>query len=212
MVRKLRCFGARAVCWTFLGAAWCVTVGAGLLALSAYATSPCDPGVRGSRWPADSTIPQQRGQPTLLLFLHPRCPCSGASLAELERVLASSGDHVAVHVIVFKPRGAPANWERTTVWGQAAAIPGVNIRTDEGGLLTRRFGAATSGQVLLYDASGTLTFQGGITPARGHQGDNLGRSAVSRLIAGEASADACSPVFGCPLLLEPPERNKYRQP
>jgi hypothetical protein len=208
MVRELRCSRARALFWAFCGAAWCVTVGAGLLALCAYATSPCDPGARSGRWPADSAIPLQRERPTLLLFLHPRCPCSRASLAELERVLASAGERVAAHVIVFKPVGALANWERTGLWDQAAAMPGVTVWTDEGGALARRFGAATSGQVLLYDASGALTFQGGITPSRGHQGDNLGRTAVSSLIAGAANADSCSPVFGCPLLREPQERNK----
>jgi hypothetical protein len=71
MVRELRCSRARALFWAFCGAAWCVTVGAGLLALCAYATSPCDPGARSGRWPADSAIPLQRERPTLLLFLHP---------------------------------------------------------------------------------------------------------------------------------------------
>ena len=58
---------------------------------------------------------------------------------------------MAAHVVVFKPRGAPANWVRTGVWDRAAAIPGVTLWIDEGGKLTQLFGAETSGQVLLYE-------------------------------------------------------------
>lgn len=131
-----------------------------------------------------------------------------ASVAELERVLTTRGERVAAHVVVFKPRGAPANWVRTGVCDRAAAIPGVTLWIDEGGKLTQLFGAETSGQVLLYDASGTLRFQGGITPSRGHEGDNLGRAAVSSLIAGATKVDSCSPVFGCQIQGELPERSK----
>ena len=201
-------YRVRAISWTFFGSVWCLAVGAGLLALSAYATRPCDAGSRSGRWPADSAIPLQTDRPTLLLFLHPRCPCSRASVAELERVLTTRGERVAAHVVVFKPRGAPANWVRTGVCDRAAAIPGVTLWIDEGGKLTQLFGAETSGQVLLYDASGTLRFQGGITPSRGHEGDNLGRAAVSSLIAGATKVDSCSPVFGCQIQGELPERSK----
>lgn len=202
----------RILCWSLFGFAWCATVGAGLLALSAYATSPGDPGARSGRWPADSPIARHCDRPTMLLFLHPRCPCSRASVAELERIVATAGDRVAAHVIVFKPTGAPASWVRTGVWAHASAIPGIEIWTDEGGFVARRFGAATSGQVLLYDAAGRLTFQGGITVSRAHQGESLGGAAVSRLIVSEANAITCSPVFGCPLLRTRSEPNRWRVP
>ncbi len=72
--------------------------------------------------------------------------------------------------------------------------------SSEDGDEARRFGAATSGHVMLYDAAGRLHFSGGITPARGHEGDSLGRDAVIDLIEAYRSAGRrCSPVFGCPL-------------
>ncbi len=123
-----------------------------------------------------------------------------ASLAELERIIAASGDRLAAHVVVFRPTHVATDWERTGLWDQAAAIPGITVWTDGGGVEAKRFGAATSGLVLVYDASGKLMFQGGITRSRGHQGDNDGSTAVMRLIASSALPETSTPVFGCPLL------------
>src|SRR5436190_6315 len=80
------------------------------------------------------------------------------------------------------------------------AIPGVTVRADVDGEAARRFGAATSGQALLYTADGRLLFSGGITESRGHEGDNAGRSAIAALVLGaEPTKLATSPVYGCPL-------------
>src|SRR4051812_39527867 len=38
-------------------------------------------------WPPESKLGSTPSHPTLVLFLHPRCPCSRASLAELERLI-----------------------------------------------------------------------------------------------------------------------------
>jgi hypothetical protein len=71
---------------------------------------------------------------------------------------------------------------------------------DQGGVEARRFDVEGSGHVLLYAPSGKLLFSGGITPSRGHEGDNAGRSAiVSLILRGHAPVDH-TPVFGCSLL------------
>jgi hypothetical protein len=70
---------------------------------------------------------------------------------------------------------------------------------DHDGVEARRFGAATSGQVILYDARGTLLFSGGITPARGHSGDSTGRDAILALLIDGSSEASETPVFGCSL-------------
>ena len=57
---------------------------------------------------------------------------------------------------------------------------------------------ATSGHALLFDRDGRLLFRGGITPARGHEGDNFGASAIAARLAGRP-ARAEAPVFGCPI-------------
>ena len=75
------------------------------------------------------------------------------------------------------------------------------------------FGAATSGQTMVYDPGGRLRFSGGITAARGHYGDNVGVSAIARLIdtpefSGRAGTvhrnkpvvvASTNAVYGCPL-------------
>lgn len=94
----------------------------------------------------------------------------------------------------------PEGWERTGLWSSAAAISGVMVRADIDGEAARRFGAATSGQALLYAIDGRLLFSGGITESRGHEGDNAGRSAIAALVLGAKTATpAASPVYGCPL-------------
>jgi len=184
--------------WSF-AVLWFATVGSGLLGLTVYSTTPGDPALAGANWPADSGIPFDCRRPNLLVFLHPQCPCSRATLAELERVIASTEQRAAVSIVLIQPERMPEGWERSGAWRHANAIPGARVLTDHGGVLTRPFGAATSGQVLLYESSGKLAFQGGITGSRGHEGDNTGRAAVIRSINGAPYADTSTPVFGCKL-------------
>jgi len=74
------------------------------------------------------------------------------------------------------------------------------VSVDVDGVEARRFGVATSGSTLLYDAAGNLLFLGGITGARGHSGDNAGMSAVLAGIRTGCADPDQTPVFGCSLL------------
>jgi len=110
---------------------------------------------------------------------------------------------VAATVLFVKPEGFDEGWEHTDLWQEAARIPGVSVVSDEGGEAAR-FGAFTSGQALLYDSNGNLLFSGGITSARGHEGDNNGVNAIQSLVASAGAdagprAESTTPVFGCPL-------------
>ena len=100
------------------------------------------------------------------------------------------------------PSDAVAGWERTDLWDSAAAIPGVHVMTDEGGAQARVFGALVSGQTLLYGATGSLLFSGGITGARGHEGDNPGRTALTSILDWRPAGPIRTPVFGCYLYAE----------
>lgn len=134
------------------------------------------------------------------MALHPACPCSRASVEELDRLLAHAQGLVTANVLFFKPRDVPDGWEQTDLWRKAASIPGVRVVRDDEGAEAERFRAVTSGQVVLYSAAGELLFSGGITPSRGHEGDNAGLSAVTALLTGAgAGALAETPVFGCSL-------------
>jgi hypothetical protein len=182
---------------------WASTICFGMCALIDYGAAPGLTGQTAEQWPVDSTLQLLPEQPTLLMFVHPRCPCTRASIGELSELLTGSQGAINVQVLV----NAPAEWTdpeiQTDVWQSAAAIPGVTVRKDPEGVEARRFGALTSGQVLVYSAQGQLQFRGGITGARGHSGLNFGRSTVAAVLNEPASMSdgvkQCS-VFGCSLL------------
>jgi len=151
-------------------------------------------------WPAASRIDRTAGLATLVMLVHPRCPCSRASLEELDRLMARSQGLVTTHVLFLKPLDLPEGWEKTDLWRSAAAIPGVHVMRDDDGAEAAWFGAVTSGQVVLYDPEGRLVFSGGITVSRGHAGDNEGLSAILSLLAHAGGTRHGTPVFGCSLI------------
>lgn len=155
-------------------------------------------------WPADSRIPLSRDRATLVLFAHPKCPCTHASLDELAWLLTALEGKAEARVLFVRPTGAPEGWERTDRWNRAVEIKGATVACDVDGVEAARFHARTSGQVVLYDTAGRLLFQGGITPARGHQGDNAGRRRVVSLVRTGSADAATNEVFGCGLVGEDP--------
>jgi hypothetical protein len=139
------------------------------------------------------------------MFAHPHCPCTRASLAELQRVLAKNNRPVAVSIAFYKPADTAADWEQGDLWTSAETIPAMHRLIDTDGAEARRFGASTSGQILLYGADGELLYQGGITSARGHEGDNAGKDAVLELLNTGDSACRKTDVYGCPIT--PPDKS-----
>jgi hypothetical protein len=136
------------------------------------------------------------------MFLHPRCPCSVASVNELARIMSRCAGQLDSTIYFVRPESEPAAWENGRLRNLASSIPGVNVKSDVGGSVAKQFHANTSGEVLVYDCRGNLCFHGGITSARGHAGDNLGESAVIAIAMGEKSDVERCPVFGCPFRAE----------
>ena len=202
-VATVRILGRRSsyILLTVAAAAWTAALVAGLSRLWAYDTTP------GAIARPPITSPQDVSRctsdlPELVVLIHPKCPCSRATVGELARLMTDCQGKLAATVLVVRPAGVPEGWERTDLWTSAAAIPGVTVRSDSDGEASRRFGAATSGQVLLYGTDGRLLFSGGITASRGHHGDNAGRAAITSLVLGEAAERPAllkSPVYGCQL-------------
>lgn len=150
-------------------------------------------------WPDGSAVPLAADGATLIMFIHPKCPCTRASAAELGRLLTDTQGRVRAHVLVARPPDVYEGWERTDLWDRMAAIPGVTVDADIDGEEARRFGATASGHVVVFDPDGRLRFSGGITGARGHEGDNPGRSRASAVILRIRDSGA-GPTFGCDLL------------
>jgi hypothetical protein len=150
-------------------------------------------------WPASIHLRRDATRPCLIVALHPRCPCSRATLDELEEIVQQCGDRLAVHVLFYIPKGSAPEWAHSDLWDRATALAGVQVQTDEGGAEANKFGAATSGCAALYGRDGRLQFCGGITRARGHAGDNDGRRAILAHVLGTATEKMQTDVFGCPI-------------
>jgi len=150
-------------------------------------------------WPAQSRLARTPGKPALVLFMHPKCPCTRATLSELNILMARCQTLASVTVLVATPLGVDAHWTDTDTCKSAAAIPCVTLRTDDGEREAKLFHATTSGQVVLYDADGRLLFNGGITGSRGHEGDNAGLLAVIDILRHNKTSAKETPVYGCAL-------------
>lgn len=187
---------------TFL---WLLAVCVGLWVLWGYENTPGTASKPPRIWPGGSRVRREPGLPTLVILAHPHCPCTRASIGELASLMAHTQGRLTASVLFIRPAGFSGDWEKTDLWRTAAAIPGVAAVVDEGGAESGRFGAATSGQTLLYDADGRLLFHGGITGSRGHSGDNAGRSAVVSLVNGGETEREETFVFGCSLFDEDSE-------
>jgi len=180
-----------------VGLLWLALVCTGFAWLVRYEYSPGRASTAPVSWPEKSRIARATRQPTLLMFAHPRCPCTRASMAELARLTAQCADRARVVVLFFRPSGTGQDWSATELWRSASSLPGVTVEWDQDGVEARRFHSETSGQVLLYDVRGSLVFEGGITSSRGHEGDNAGRSALVAILNGDALHLPRTPVFGC---------------
>jgi len=176
---------------------WLAAVTWGSVALVRYESAAGPDRVAPTDWPSGSKIARTGDAPTLVIFVHPECPCTRASLGELERILARCPGRVRAFVVVVDETGFAM--EATPIWRAASAVQGVNVLLDPKGMEARIFQAMTSGRTLLYSAAGRLLFAGGITAARGHAGDNEGSAAVSALLRGGKPERLTTPVFGCPL-------------
>lgn len=196
----MRRFPGKHVGPALAGLVWALAVGAGFITLQRYATKPGHAAPSPVRWPAACRTRPDPGRANLVFLAHPRCPCTRAGIGELSRLMARCHGLVTAHVLFYRPRGAPESWGRTATWDAAAAIPGVVVAGDEGGDEAARFGGETSGHALLYGRDGALLFSGGITSARGHEGDNPGRDAVVSHLTGGGAGLSEFPVFGCPIL------------
>jgi hypothetical protein len=175
-------------------AAWLGLVASGFAFWERYDFTP------GQAGHGDSVPPSSHNGWELVLFAHPHCPCTRASLNELTELARQAGPGVAVRVVFVRPSDAPQEWERSDLWDTAAAIPGVRVSCDPGGVEARRAGATTSGHLVIYDPLGRVAFYGGITRGRGREGESYARQAILTLLGGGEQAIRRAPVFGCELL------------
>ncbi|MDQ8194581.1 hypothetical protein QEH59_09100 [Coraliomargarita sp. SDUM461004] len=183
------------------GVIWLICVMLGIAVLWRYSQKAGGFGEVAPLWPEQSSLAFVDGVDgglQLIMFVHPHCPCSRASLGELAVLIRNSRQALSARVLFVSPSQQSQSWVRSGLWQQAELIPNVQLEVDRDGVEAARFGAETSGATLVYSASGQLLFHGGITSARGHYGDNVGRLAIQGLTKGQHT-ETQTAVFGCAL-------------
>jgi hypothetical protein len=183
-----------------IGAALTIVIVGATGILWRYSFTPGVAGAPPALWPAQSRLARKAGALTLVMVVHPQCSCSRASIGELAILMAQARGPLDANVILLNPPGFNNSWTKTDLWQSATAIPRVSATIDDG-REARLFGAATSGQTMVYGGGGRLLFSGGITAARGHYGDNAGTHAIAALLeqpAAHGGGDRTA-VYGCAL-------------
>jgi len=186
--------------------AWLTVIIIGFAAVLRYETTPGIKSQPPTIWPNCTTIKREPNSSTLILAVHPHCPCTRATLSELSEIMSHTQNRLRAYVLFLSPSDFAPGWEKTDLWYSAKSIPQTTVISDINGAESARFNCATSGQALVYDAKGTLRFNGGITSARGHQGDNAGRDAIVALARSGSADREQTLVFGCALKNSNPNR------
>jgi hypothetical protein len=169
-----------------------------------FGTRPGQKAQIGGEFPADSKIKLAPGKFTVVAFLHPQCPCSKASVGELEELMGRCDHNATAYALFLKPTGCSDKFAKSDLFEQTSRIKGLHAIVDEDGHEANVFGAKTSGQIMIYKPDGRLVFSGGITSSRGHFGDNLGLDAALQIIGKKRDTLDCTDVYGCPLFASSP--------
>lgn len=138
----------------------------------------------------------------IIMFVHPKCPCSRASMSELSDLMEKFPDLTAT-VFFYKPATAKRGWEKTEIWRKASSIKNITPKIDLDGQKAKTYRIVTSGEVLLYDSSQRLVFSGGITGSRGHVGENISEDTIEKILLKRENIVGKSynaPVFGCRIM------------
>lgn len=178
---------------------WLVATSVGLGIFWHYKTTGHVPRDSALSWPEQSELQLASAKPTLVLFAHPLCPCTMASLVELTRVLQESAVQPSVTIALYQPAQAGAEWQTSPLVDAVREIPGAEVVWDREGNLAKLFAATTSGQVQLYDPQGKCLFNGGVTRLRGHKGESAASRLLHTALQGNQPAMIRSPIYGCDL-------------
>ncbi len=171
--------------------------------LAAYSNTPgadrAPPPLRTISMPVETT----GSRCLLVMAIHPKCPCSRASVGELARLASRFRDQLRCVVLAYQPHEQSANWIETDLVATVRGLPSTKVLIDVDGRDAAALGMSTSGAVVLYSPQGEPLFWGGITIGRGHCGDNLGSDAITSVLTDGQLAQASQPVYGCRIQSDP---------
>jgi hypothetical protein len=169
-----------------------------------YDVTPGDPGKTVMTWPSQSGLTQTPSKWSVVMAVHPMCPCTRASLTEFNELISRSNGRAEGLLLWLELPKGKSTPGLNAACDPSLSDPGIRDIADPEGLLAKAFGAETSGAVRIYDTAGELVFSGGITKARGQAGTGPAWIAAMKSIGGGAASPTAAPVFGCPLFSRVP--------
>src|SRR5258706_7114521 len=122
---------------TAFGMLWLLASAVGIWILLRYENAPGRNCAAPERWPTEARINVPQGRYLLLMFAHPKCPCTRASIDELNRLLAHCDGKVVAMVLFAHHGGMAVDWASGSSSRNRAASPGVSVPADLGGSETR---------------------------------------------------------------------------
>jgi hypothetical protein len=178
---------------------WSVLLFGGLALFSIDQSRQGTRGTIPARWPGASRIHRAAGQPTLLVFLHPNCPCSIATVHSLQRSLRALRPEARPKTVFVVRPAVRDDWRARQLLATAAETPNGSFFQDDGEKEIARFGADVSGHLLLYGPAGALLFDGGVTPERGQEAESMASDRFQQVLTGMPRSPVRTAVFGCGL-------------
>lgn len=182
---------------------WLAAIGGCLWWQFGYETTP---GPSGQSTVRPVALAAEPGRSQIVMALHPQCPCTRATLAELEVALRKLP---SPDVVLLTATYGDRTWLSSDMCRKARAIPNMRIVEDFQGRLAATLGMHTSGHIVAYNGDGDLVFSGGITFGRGVPGSNDGLAALLAALSLNTNASQGGmvpgykvptyPVFGCSL-------------
>jgi hypothetical protein len=166
--------------------------------LFAHAFRPSETGDSPRQWPARSALKREAGRGHVVLFAHPGCPCTLATLTNLAELSERLPDRFEVS-IVFVTCGLNQDFVARAPVVKAAEQMRTARVWDDDGREAHAFGARVSGEVFAFNEFGEAVFHGGVTAARGHVGGSDGLRQLERTLMDSSRGVIEAPVFGCRL-------------
>ena len=100
--------------WVLLSVtAWAVACVSVFVLLWSYANVPGAQGMLPVGWTAATELERPDDRAMLLVFAHPKCPCTRATMTAIERLQREVPSSFATRVVFYEPADADASWRQT---------------------------------------------------------------------------------------------------
>lgn len=151
----------------------------------------------GNLQTALETLNLNPDQLSVLVFIHPECPCTPASLRTLSRLVDECTADFDLQILVASY--GDTNSLQSTNARLAEAIPKATVQPDPNGTIAQSLDAHVSGTICVVAPNNNLLYLGGLTNSRGCETIGPHFQIIKQVIQNRWSAAVTTSVYGCDL-------------